>query len=107
MPIHTGISKRRSGPVLLLRESRAQAGPFSKLETFTHDNNTKKFNHLPLGCPLLSMLDQLLGGVKCYPYELIGSKEEEELAQARKIITLLTSRCNLTTNGSPQETLAE
>ena len=53
------------------------------------------------------MFDQLLGGVKCHPSEMIGREEEEEVAQARKSLPLLTSRCKLTTNGSPQEPLTE
>ena len=53
------------------------------------------------------MFDQLLGGVQCHPSELIGREEEEEVVQARKSLPLLTSRCKLTTNGSPQEPLAE
>ena len=53
------------------------------------------------------MFDQLLGGVKCHPSELIGREEEEEVDQARKKLPLITSRCKLTTNGSPQEPLAE
>ena len=53
------------------------------------------------------MFDQLLGGVQCNPYEMIGREEEEQLVQARKSLPLLTSRCKLTNNGSPQEPLAE
>ena len=53
------------------------------------------------------MFDQVVGGVQCHPYELIGREEEEEVVQARKILPLLTSRCKLTTNVSPQEPLAE
>ena len=53
------------------------------------------------------MFYQQLGGVKCHPSELVGGEEEEELFQARKSIPLLTSRCKLATNGSPQEPLSE
>ena len=53
------------------------------------------------------MFDQLLIGVKCHTSELIGREEEEEVVEARKIHPLLISRCKLTTNGSPQEPLAE
>ena len=53
------------------------------------------------------MFEQLLGGVQCHPYELIGREYEEEEVQARNILPLLTSRCNLTTNGITQEPLAE
>ena len=53
------------------------------------------------------MFDQLLGGVKCHTSGLIGVEEEEEIVQERKSLPLLTSRCKLTTNGSPQELLAE
>ena len=49
----------------------------------------------------------MLGGVQFHPSELIGREEEEEVVQARKIIPLLTSRCKLTTNVSPQEPLVE
>ena len=38
---------------------------------------------------------------------MIGREEEEEVFQARKILPLLTYRCKLTTNGSPQEKLGE
>ena len=48
------------------------------------------------------MFDQLLVGVKCHPFGLIGREEEEEVVQARKILPLLTSMCKLTTNGIPQ-----
>ena len=61
----------------------------------------------PLGCSLLSMFDQLLGGVQCHPSEMIGREEEEEVVQARKSLPLLTSRCKLTINVSPQVPLAE
>ena len=53
------------------------------------------------------MFDQLLGGLQCHPYELIGREEEEEVFQLRKSLPLLTSRCKLTTNGSLQEPLVE
>ena len=53
------------------------------------------------------MFDQLLGGVQCHPSELIGREEEEEVVQARKSTPLPKSRFKLTTNGSPQEPLAE
>ena len=53
------------------------------------------------------MFDQLFGGVQCHPSEIIGREEGGEVVQVRKILPLLTSRCKLTTNGSPQETLAE
>ena len=53
------------------------------------------------------MFGQMLGGVQCHPYELIGREEEEEVVQARKSLPLLTSRYKLTTNGSSQEPLAE
>ena len=53
------------------------------------------------------MFDQMLKGVQCHPYDMIGKKEEEEVVQARKILPPLTSRCNVTTNGTPQEPLAE
>ena len=53
------------------------------------------------------MFDQILEGVHCNPYEMIGREEEEELVQTRKSLPLLTSRCNLTTNGSPPEPLVE
>ena len=53
------------------------------------------------------MLDKLLVGVQCHPSELIGREEEEELVQARKSPPLLTSRCKINTNGSPQEPLVE
>ena len=52
------------------------------------------------------MFDQLLVCVQYHTYELIGREEEDELIQVRNSLTLLTSRCNLTTNGIPQETLA-
>ena len=65
----------------------------------------KPFDYLPLGCPLLSMFGELLVGLQCHPSELIGREEEEELVQARKSLPLLTSRCKLTNNGSPQEPL--
>ena len=51
------------------------------------------------------MFDQLLGGVQCRLSELIEREEEEEVVQVRKILPLLTSRCKLTTNGSPQKPL--
>ena len=53
------------------------------------------------------MFDQLLGGVQCHAYELIGREEEGELVQSKNILPLLTSRCKLTTNGSPHEPLAQ
>ena len=53
------------------------------------------------------MFYKLLGGVQCHLSELIGREKEEELVQARKSLPLLTSGYNLTTNGIPQETLAE
>ena len=53
------------------------------------------------------MFDQLLGGVQCHPSEPIGREEGEEVVQARKNLPLLASRFKLTTNGSPQEPLAE
>ena len=53
------------------------------------------------------MFDQLLVGVQCHPYELIVREEEEEVVQAKKSLTLLIPRCNLATNGSPQEPLLE
>ena len=53
------------------------------------------------------MFDRLLVNVQYHPYEMIDREEEEELVQAIKSIPLLTSRCKLTTNGSPQELLAE
>ena len=77
VPIYDSIDKSRSGPVLLFRDIRPQAGPVSKFETCSQDNNTKSFNNLPLGCFLLSMFDQLLGGVNCHPYETIEREEEE------------------------------
>ena len=53
------------------------------------------------------MFDQLLVRVQCHLAELIGREEEEEIVQARNSLPLLVSRCNLTTNGSPKETLVE
>ena len=53
------------------------------------------------------MFDQLLGGVKCNPYELVRREEDEEVVQVKKILPLLTYRCKLTTNCSPQEPLTE
>ena len=53
------------------------------------------------------MFAELLGGVQCHPYELIGREEEEEVVQAIKSLPLLTSMCKLTNNVSPQEPLAE
>ena len=53
------------------------------------------------------MFEQLFVGVHCHPYELVGSEDEEEVVQFIKSLPLLTSRCKLTTNGSPQEPLAE
>ena len=47
------------------------------------------------------------GGVQCHPSEMIGREEEEEVVQARKSLPLLTSRCKLTINVSPQVPLAE
>ena len=85
--------------------SRPKAGPVSKLEKCSSDNNPKPFYHFPLGFNLLSMFDQLLGGVKCHLDELIGREEEEEIVQARKSLPLLTSRGKLAANVSPQEPL--
>ena len=53
------------------------------------------------------MFDQILGGVQFHPYEMIEREEEEELFQARKSLTLLTSKCKMTSNDSPQEPLTE
>ena len=53
------------------------------------------------------MFDQLSGGVNFHIYDLIGREEEEEVAQARKILPFLKYRCKITTNGIPQEPLAE
>ena len=53
------------------------------------------------------MFDQILGGVQYHLAELIGREEEEELVQARKSISILAYRYNLTANGSPQEPLTE
>ena len=53
------------------------------------------------------MFDQLLGGVQCHIYELIGRKEDEEVVQERYSIPLTTSRCKLTSNGSHREPLSE
>ena len=53
------------------------------------------------------MFDQLLGGLKCHPYEIIRREKEEEVFQARKSLPFLTSRCKMTTNVSPQEPLVE
>ena len=53
------------------------------------------------------MFDQLLESVQCHPSELVGREEEEELVQSIKSLPLLTSRCKLTTNSSPQEPVAE
>ena len=53
------------------------------------------------------MIDKLFGGVHCHPSELIWREEEEEVVQARKNLPLLTYRCKLTNNGSPQEPLLE
>ena len=107
VPIHTCLAKIRSGPVLLLRESRPLAGPVSKSETCRQDNNTKPFNNSLLDCTLLSMFYQLLGGVQFHPSEIIGREEEEEVVHARKSLPLLTYRCKFTINGIPQDTLEE
>ena len=53
------------------------------------------------------MFDQLFVGVQCHPDEPIVMEDEEEVFQARESLPLLTSRCKLTANGIPQETLAE
>ena len=53
------------------------------------------------------MFDKLFGGVKCHPSDLIGREEEEEVVQERKSFPLLISRCNINSNGSPQEPFSE
>ena len=53
------------------------------------------------------MFDQLLGGVQYHLSEISVREEEEELVQAIKSLPLFTSMCKVTTNGSPQEPLAE
>ena len=48
------------------------------------------------------LVDTILGGVQCHPYEFVEGGGEEEVVQAIKNLPLLTSRCKLTTNVSPQ-----
>ena len=63
-PIHVSLDKISSRSLIWLRDSILQAGPVSKFETYSLDNNPKPFHHLPLGCSLISMFDQLFGGVQ-------------------------------------------
>ena len=63
VPIHAGLAKSRIRPVLLLRDSIPPAGPVSKFETCSYDNNHKPFNNFPLCCSLLYIFDQLMGNV--------------------------------------------
>ena len=53
------------------------------------------------------MFDQILVGVQCHLYEIIGKEEEEEVFQARNMLPLLASMGKITANGIPQEPLTE